>query len=156
SGCKLWKVGSWEPGPPVDGGYPAFSHDGKVVAVEVGLGTIRLLDPETGRKYAELEDPNHERASVLSFTPDGTRLIAESLDSPAIHVWDLSLIRQQLRELDLDWEAPPLPPTPKSTPSCPQAVVIMGDASRPSLFSLHGAKQLIAQKLEAWKERPNN
>ena len=52
---------------------------------------------------------------AMAFTPDGTRLVAPSADSRAIHVWDLRLIRQGLKDLGLDWDAPPYPEARKTT-----------------------------------------
>jgi WD40 repeat protein len=110
-GLRLWAVGSWQEGPRIGGGNAfAFSRDGKLLAVETGYGAIRMVDPETGREYARLEDPNQDRAFHMSFTPDGTRLVATNGDSQSIHVWDLRLIRQKLAEMALDWNLPPYPP----------------------------------------------
>jgi hypothetical protein len=44
------------------------------------------------------------------FTPDGTRLIATGSGATALYVWDLRLIRQQLKELGLDWDWPEFAP----------------------------------------------
>jgi hypothetical protein len=44
------------------------------------------------------------------FTPDGTRLVATCSSETAVYVWDLRLIRQQLKELDLDWDWPDFKP----------------------------------------------
>jgi serine/threonine protein kinase/WD40 repeat protein len=157
-GCRLWRVGSWAPGPPVSGWAPAFSRDGKVLALETGFGTVHLVDPETGTEYAQLEDPSHDRGGDKSFTPDGGQLVMVSPDSNTIHVWDLRAVRQQLQELGLDW-APPLPPAPKGTCDASSPLhleVDMGLLGKPSLFSKEGAKQMIAQYLQEWKEKPNS
>ncbi len=114
-GLRLWAVGSWQEGPRIGGGTFAFSPDlkspsGKLLAVDTGFGAIRLVDPETGREYARLEDPAQDRAFHMSFTPDGTRLVVTNGDSRSIHVWDLRMIRQELAKMDLDWDLPPYPP----------------------------------------------
>jgi WD40 repeat protein len=102
-GCRLWAVGSWQPGPHVGGlGPVAFSADGKLLAVDTVDGAVRLVDPETGREYARLDDPNRDRAKSLNFSPDGTQLITTTNDSHSIHIWDLKLIRQQFTEMGLD------------------------------------------------------
>src|SRR4051812_9882070 len=55
-GCRLWAVGSWREGPQVGGGSAfAFSPDGQLLAVDTGYGSVRLVDPDTGREYARLE-----------------------------------------------------------------------------------------------------
>ena len=109
-GFRLWKVGSWEKGPKIGGGEgAAFSPDTSILAVESGEGSIRLLDPNTGHEYARLEDPNQDRARHITFSPDGTQLIATNDDSRTIHVWDLRLIRTQLAQRGLDWNLPMYP-----------------------------------------------
>jgi len=109
---RLWEVGSWRESRIVGGvGEGAdFSPDGKILAVETGNGVIRLVNPDTGIEYASLEDPHQDRAGRLTFSPDGTQLIATNGDSQSIHVWDLRLIREQLAKLGLDWDLPPYPP----------------------------------------------
>jgi tetratricopeptide (TPR) repeat protein len=81
-----------------------------MLALETGTGAVLLLDPETGREYARLEDPNQDPASMLQFSPDGSRLVVTSQQGQALHVWDLLAIRRQLAALDLDWDLPPYTP----------------------------------------------
>jgi len=64
---------------------------------------IQLLDPETRREFATLEDPPRHRPHWMAFTPDGTRLVMAAQSAPVIHVWDLRLLRSRLNELGLDW-----------------------------------------------------
>jgi WD40 repeat protein len=110
-GLRLWAVGSWREGSQIGGGAFAFAPDGKLLAVETGYGAVRLVNPDTGREYARLEDPNLDRVGYgISFTPDGTQLAATNNDSQSIHVWDLRAIREQLVKMDLDWDLPPYPP----------------------------------------------
>src|SRR5262249_40299763 len=76
----------------------------------------RLLEPETGREFARLEDPNLEAYPWVGFSPDGTRLITTtSVKARGVHVWDLPALRARLKEMDLDWDAPDYPPSPKET-----------------------------------------
>ena len=68
-----------------------------------------------------LEDPNLDSTDQAVFTPDGTRLIAVN-SVKGIHVWDLRLIRRQLKELGLDWDWPEFDPAEMSDkPQAPGA-----------------------------------
>ena len=123
-GCRLWAVGSWEPGIHLPNSWGAmFTTDGWVLATSVALGVLALIDPATGREYVRLEDPNQDDFDWFEFTPDGTQLITSSFLGLVIHVWDLRLIRQQLAELGLDWDGPPRRPIRRfpQPPEPPQA-----------------------------------
>ena len=75
-------------------------------------GVIHLKDVATGQTVARLEDPNGDRATWMGFTPDGGKLVVNAVYSKAIHVWDLRAIRSRLKAMNLDWDAPELPPHP--------------------------------------------
>jgi WD40 repeat protein/Tfp pilus assembly protein PilF len=111
--CRLWAVGSWreKAGPRIGWGVSAFTPDGKWLAVQAGdRGTLALVHVATGRELARLEDPNQDRATGMTFSPDGTQLVTWARDdSGDVHIWDLRAIRRELGELGLDWDAPPLP-----------------------------------------------
>jgi tetratricopeptide (TPR) repeat protein len=113
-GYRLWAVGTWQEGAKIGGsvsfGAFAFSPDSKILAVEAGGGAVELVDPDSGREYARLEDPNQDRAFALTFSQDGSQLVATTKDSPAVHVWDLRAIRAKLAKRDFDWALPPYPP----------------------------------------------
>jgi hypothetical protein len=67
---------------------------------------VQLSDPATGREFATLEAPEPSEGYSMSFSPDGSELVAD------LQVWDLRLIRQQLAEIGLDWDQEPYPPPP--------------------------------------------
>jgi hypothetical protein len=93
------------------------------------LGVIPLVDRSTGREYARLDDPHGGTIVPVSFTPDGTRLIAIGQEPVrGIRVWDLRLLRERLRELDLDWDGDEFPPpvAPAGTHGRPTAIVDRG------------------------------
>jgi hypothetical protein len=102
-GGRLISVGTWEMGPKTAPGRGVFSPDSKLLAISTPVG-IHLMDHATGREIALLEDPNFDPASI-TFTPDGTKLIALGTPSGA-HVWDLRLMRRRLKEMGLDWDWP--------------------------------------------------
>ena len=110
-GNRLLAVGTWEPGPQVVSGFPTFAPDSRLMAVATSTG-IQLFDSTTNRKVAMLEDPNLDLTIQALFVPDGTKLLAVT-KARGIHVWDLRLIRQRLKELSLDWDWPDFPPATK-------------------------------------------
>ncbi len=117
---RLWDVGTWAEIPfkePVKGASPAFSPDGKLLVVETGAGVACLLDPESGREFARLEDPNQDRGLGFSFSKDGTKLVIASGDGHCLHIWDLGALRETLAEMGLDWNLPTFPPKPQGESS---------------------------------------
>jgi WD40 repeat protein/Tfp pilus assembly protein PilF len=131
--CRLWAVGSWQEGPPlgVNHGVVAFSPDGKLLALETGEGLVRLLDPNTGREYARLEDPNQDRARQIAFSPDGTQLVATG-EAESLHVWDLRAIRAELADRKLDWGLPPYPPAREPADAPPLRLAVdLGELADP-------------------------
>jgi len=112
-GPRLWAAGTWEEGPNL-GGTPAnpvsaFSCDGKLLALGDEPGVVRLLVADTGAEITRLTAPEQVRLAPCSFTPDGTKLLTAGTETAALYLFDLAAIRAALTELDLDWDAPPLP-----------------------------------------------
>src|SRR5262245_20662828 len=108
-------------------GEVAFSPDGKLMALEMAPGSVHLKDAATDRTVARLEDPHGDRGGWMGFTPDGTQLVVKALYARCIHVWDLRLIRQRLKEMRLDWDWPEFTPDagrPRLGP--PPAVRVVG------------------------------
>lgn len=89
-------------------GLMAFAHDGKLLAVNLNMTRILLLDPATGQRLAELEAPDSSSLERLRFDAESRYLIAAH-PNHVVHVWDLIELRRSLRELNLDWGAEPLP-----------------------------------------------
>jgi WD40 repeat protein len=128
NGLRLWEVGSWREGISL-GGIPeaafAFSPLGTLLAMETGQGTLRLLNPETGREYARLEEPDQVKSAWICFSPDGTQLLTAGAGSEAwIRVWDLRAIRRQLAAMGLDWDLPPYPPSSAPRRAAPLRVIL--------------------------------
>jgi eukaryotic-like serine/threonine-protein kinase len=126
--CGFWRTDDWQELPPAitggsDAGWsgtgplPEFTPDGQLLAWESGDGALRLLSTVTGRDVARLESPDQGRCGYTTFTPDGRLLITCNKESSAIHVWDLHELRRQLRDMDLDWEAPTDPAAPNEPPT---------------------------------------
>ncbi len=108
----LRDVGTWQNAGFLEGCHPAFSPDGTLIALQTEKGPIRLVRLDNRQELVRLETPGLERAMALCFSPDGTRLVARSADSPLVHTWDLRRIRDGLKALDLDWDAPLYPAEP--------------------------------------------
>ena len=114
---RLWRVGTWEEGPALgaSGFGSVFSPDSKFLAVGTTQG-VRLVDAETGRDLARLEDQFEDRPEYCQFSPDGTRLVVVSRVGRRVHVWDLRLIGKQLHDMGLDWDLPTFPDPPAEPP----------------------------------------
>jgi WD40 repeat protein len=105
----FWNVANWHADRRIErSGCPfpspvAYSPDGSRMALLLSPITLHLLDSETGAELARLEDPNEDRPSEFSFSPDGTQLIVTTAFSGTLHVWDLKAIRAELAGMQLDW-----------------------------------------------------
>jgi tetratricopeptide (TPR) repeat protein len=133
---RLWEVDGWRAGPGFDGlgGLAVFSPDSKLLALADVASAVRLVEAKTGREVCRLAGPGPVRYTPACFSPDGTRLIASTPDMQALYVWDLRLIRQQLKELDLDWDWPEFsPPEPGSPHPAPTVQVDPGILREPLL-----------------------
>jgi tetratricopeptide (TPR) repeat protein len=128
---RIYETGSWQlrhefkrdAGGDLAGPL-AFRGDGKVLALSLSGFTVRLIDPATGRVFANLESPERDRGIPrgLRFSPDGRRLAVCMDMLRMIHVWDLQRIGERLAEMGLPWELPPSPPPPASADSKPVRV----------------------------------
>jgi eukaryotic-like serine/threonine-protein kinase len=114
---RLWATGSWQQRFNFESRIlvsMAFSPDSQVLAFETSYGIIRLVHPETGQDLAQLEDPDHDAASFMTFSPDAARLVVTASNSHSLRVWDLRALREQLAAMGLDWRRPPYDPAPEA------------------------------------------
>jgi serine/threonine protein kinase/WD40 repeat protein len=132
---QLWEVGTWQPkGPPVPGNlvhhwnFTAFSPDGRVMARTLEGHKIQLLETLTEKPLATLEAPGAFVVGSLQFSPDGSHLAAEQIDHH-VQLWNLRLIRQELKEMHLDWDMPPYPPVPKTDAETPVTLEVEPDSA---------------------------
>jgi serine/threonine protein kinase/WD40 repeat protein/tetratricopeptide (TPR) repeat protein len=120
-GWALLDTKTWKPAMRV-GDSPAnlfaFAPDSRTAVYDNNGGVLTLFDLSTSKELARLEDPAQARHAGLAFTPDGSQLVTSLRDRPFLRIWNLSLIRQRLLELGLDWTAPPRikPSMPVDTP----------------------------------------
>jgi WD40 repeat protein/tetratricopeptide (TPR) repeat protein len=126
--ARIWSVGTWQEGPVLGAaaGRVAFSPDGTLVALGDVPGVVRLVLPASGKEIARLSAPVQTRLCPVCFSPDGARLVCRGSDTDALHIFRLDLIRQQLDELGLDWNAPPLPKRPAGPAPVPLDVRFVG------------------------------
>jgi WD40 repeat protein len=129
TGSQLWEVGTWREARRGDGGAGVFSPDSRLLAIGDVFGVIRLVEPASGREVARLTGPEPMWYGPSCFSPDGTRLIAGCSGRTALYVWDLRLIRQQLKELRLDWDWPEFPPAAAGNDAARplQVEILLGD-----------------------------
>jgi WD40 repeat protein len=88
---------------------------------------LRLVEPATGRILARLLSPDQSEPRGLAFSPDGSRLVVSTRDGPAVHVWDLRLIRRRLAAMGLDWDAPAYATTDLADSASPRLPTLQVD-----------------------------
>jgi serine/threonine protein kinase/WD40 repeat protein len=86
-------------------GWAAFSDDSATMAIQADERIIRLLNTFTGEELARLNPvPRAYRTTHFAFSRSGRWLAAHS--SVGLHLWDLTLVRRRLAEMNLDWVSP--------------------------------------------------
>jgi tetratricopeptide (TPR) repeat protein len=91
---------------------PAFSPDGRLLAFCTSNSVIELLDTSSWESVARLQGPDMSSIKLGEFSPDGSRIVVSAGTPGAIKVWDLRTIREQLKQIGLDWDQPDFPPPP--------------------------------------------
>jgi serine/threonine protein kinase/WD40 repeat protein len=116
-GWVLLDTTTWAPRVPLSRGasfaLAAFAPDSRTAAYDDSAGIAILVEVETGRMLARLEDPDQSRVNSMLFAPDGSRLVTTLRDRPYVRIWDLAVIRRRLARMGLDWDAPAMPDTPE-------------------------------------------
>ncbi|HXI49879.1 MAG TPA: protein kinase, partial [Candidatus Saccharimonadales bacterium] len=113
--CRLWETDSWTPGlrvPRSDFDVPnlAMSHRSGLIALRSGQTSIELRDVATGEVLATLQSPIRSHVAQMAFSPDDTQLAVTYTGTRELLVWDVCLLREELKNLGLDWNRPPFPP----------------------------------------------
>jgi len=97
-------------------GQLTFDATGSIIAYSVTNHLVRLASVETGEELATFERPSYpERAEGIAFSRDGGWL-AITYRYQSIEVWNLRRIREELRQMALDWNRPSLGPVQAASP----------------------------------------
>jgi WD40 repeat protein/Tfp pilus assembly protein PilF len=126
---RFWKAGTWspdyavsrKPGSCFEG--TAYSPDGQLLALAISPEEVQLSNPLMEPVYGVFPIPMQKRVTSMCFSPDGCELVIST--ERDVHIWDLGLIRRQLKEMDLDWDAAPPPPAKSPTDQLPLRVVVL-------------------------------
>jgi serine/threonine protein kinase/WD40 repeat protein len=129
--CRFYEVGSWRPARTLPREAKlgrltalAFSPDRSTLALASDAQVVRLVELSSGRELATLAAPDVQRPIFkLAFSADGSQLAGVMGDS-RVQLWDLRLLRQQLGDMGLDWDAPPFPPVAAGTEAGPLTVTV--------------------------------
>jgi WD40 repeat protein len=157
--CRLWEVGTWRAARQIRGRGLCFSPDCRLVVVQEASKVIRLVETETSRTLARLESPDQHSVDSATFSPDGSRLVITTNDSPAVHVWDLRAIRRQLAGMGLDWDAPAYPDDDAARLDLPPLSPLKLDYGSPSGHIEHFSERpeaLVERYTARIKQNPND
>ncbi|HCN29949.1 MAG TPA: hypothetical protein DIT64_14645 [Verrucomicrobiales bacterium] len=104
----IWESGTWKkvftlPAGLSDAvpGTAAFSADGRLLALEVDHGKIRLLHVGTWDEVLTLTPPQDLPLVRMAFSPDGRHLYTTG--GQILHRWDVARLREELEGMGLGW-----------------------------------------------------
>jgi WD40 repeat protein len=127
---RLWEIAAWRPiatfshtRAGVATGCVAFAPKSGLLAAAYPNRMIQLIDTGSLQRVAILEAPDRVMLRSLKFGSDGTKLAAAT-EGNFIHIWDLRRLRERLREMSLDWEAPPFHPGKSPSPKPIQVNIV--------------------------------
>jgi serine/threonine protein kinase/WD40 repeat protein/Flp pilus assembly protein TadD len=121
-GWVLFETTTWTPRVRLFRGASnglAFAPDSRTAVYDDNAETLILVEVESGRELARLQDPEQARIRTTEFTPDGSHLVTILRDRHYLRVWDLRVIRRRLAELRLDLPPPAMSDTPDAPGSFP-------------------------------------
>jgi serine/threonine protein kinase/WD40 repeat protein len=139
AGFKLWNASSWElwpqslPSDQISEINPlTFSPDGRLLALVYPISEIRIVKVPNFEVVATLRAPTLASLSSICFSPDGTKLAVLEWGGQ-VNVWDLQVMREELRKLNLDWNFPAFAAANHSAPGLPIVRVDDGPFSKEEL-----------------------
>ncbi len=152
---RLLEVGSWRETRQFEAEFETFSPDGRLgIFVDKG-NVLRLIEIETGRLLARLEQPDLQGPLWFEFSPDGSRLVYTIHEPPSNPVIDLRAIRRRLAEMGLDWHAPAFSeddPARADLPPLPPIQVDYGFLKPDLEHYMESAESLVAKYTERIKQ----
>jgi WD40 repeat protein len=108
----VFTTNSWMAGPRYHRNglsYMAISHKGRLLASAFTPTAIQLTDIDTGEVLATLQSPIVDHPIAMAFSPDDTQLAVVHWGTRDLLVWDLRLLRDDLKRMGMDWAGPPYP-----------------------------------------------
>jgi WD40 repeat protein/tRNA A-37 threonylcarbamoyl transferase component Bud32 len=140
---RFWEVGTWPTNRTISRstwqphrtisrsrvgknvGPVVLIRAGTMMAVSAGEFGVELLDADTGKSLAVLDQS--EQLPVC-FSRNGEQLV--TIDhTGANYLWDIRAIRQQLKTMKLDWDSPPLPQLSSEQNLLPLTVAVLPAAT---------------------------
>jgi serine/threonine protein kinase/WD40 repeat protein/tetratricopeptide (TPR) repeat protein len=120
SGYSFWRVGTWERELLIRTETdiprtPAFTRDGRLMALKMSPQQILLADPADGRAIARLSALQPVSAAPSAFSPDGSKLATVTNKQGIVRLWDLQRVRDRLEAMGLDWDQPGYEEKPRKT-----------------------------------------
>jgi hypothetical protein len=90
-----------------------------------GLTAIQLRDADTGEVLATLQSPVSNHLIAIAFSPDDTQLAAVHWGTQDLLVWDLRLLREDLKKMGMDWSRGPYPPVVDAVSRQPYSIRVL-------------------------------
>jgi eukaryotic-like serine/threonine-protein kinase len=131
--ARCWRVGSWRAGPAISRSFrrysgPAFSPDGKTLALAESRDRVQFVDPATGRPLAKLLAAGPRTIDGMHFGPLGRYLAVRRTD--LVQLWDLDYLRDELQAMPFTSEdiGPLMRQRPgvEQSPPLPKKVLVEG------------------------------
>jgi|UniRef100_UPI0037835601 serine/threonine protein kinase/WD40 repeat protein len=108
----FWTIGTWKQAHTVRTslgdfyGAMAFSPRGTAIAIESERNRALIIHAPTLR---EMTSPDFDRQRPLNFSPPYGDLLVNADARQHLVIWDVALLRQELKAIGLDWPLPELP-----------------------------------------------
>jgi serine/threonine protein kinase/WD40 repeat protein len=114
---RVWDTNSWTAGPRMRraGRLPAVAllhRSTQLAGPDETQASIELRDLDSGKVVVKLQSPSAKHIDELAISPDDSQIAVGYLNTRELRVWDLRLLREELKGMSMDWAAPPYPPLP--------------------------------------------